>query len=142
MESLAGSLALLALGFFFGFSSPSFAEEAAPVLVPNYNCEVIAIAGEAKDVLDQKFKADYASGMHGGREYTFENSVQKVTLLASNNWMAVRWEKNGEVIAFGHYATSKPSDDYRVILMLNPKNEEEQVSLECHPENFDPNLKN
>lgn len=103
-------------------------------LVPNYECQLIVVVDEKSENMHEKFMADYASGSHGGREYRFNKGPQSVTVMASNNWMAIHWERAGQVIAEGHFAISKPSDFHRVILMLNPKNLDEQVSLDCSPE--------
>lgn len=120
------------LSLLFGLISISNATEF--VIVPNYECRLIVAASEPSHSLEKNFMADYASGSHGGREHQFSNGIHEVTLQASNNWMALRWVKNGELVAEGLSAISKASDFDRVMILRNPKNSDEQVSLDCSPE--------
>lgn len=106
-------------------------------IVPNYECQVIVFVDSTEEHIQRKFMADHASGGHGGREYHFSNETQSVTVMASHNWMAVRWEQKKKLIAEGHFVISKSSDFDRVVLLKNPNNVNEQVTLDCHPESAD-----
>lgn len=131
------SFFLSAITFVWGVSVSAQETKELP-LVPNYNCQVILIVENENEVIHEKFMADFASGSHGGREYVFEKGPQTVIVMASNNWMAVQWERADKIVAAGHFAISKPTLDFhRVVLLLNPKNPNEQVSLDCSPESME-----
>lgn len=129
-------LILIALGLFFSNSKTS-AKELNFNIVPNYNCQVILAAESEEESFEEHFLADYASGSHGGREYEFKRKGHVLTVLASNNWMAIHWEKEGETVAEGHFVVSEAAGFHRVILLINPKNRNQQVSLDCSPEELE-----
>ncbi|MAV92053.1 MAG: hypothetical protein CL676_11590 [Bdellovibrionaceae bacterium] len=105
-----------------------------PYLVPNYDCTVIVAADEDKYIMEEKFKADFASGSHGGREYKFEKLDQSVTVQASNNWLSLSWFRGETMVAAGLTASSEMSLADRVLILLNPVNPDERASIDCSPE--------
>ena len=114
------------------------AEPITPELVADYKCEIILYRQAPAKGFSQVFMSSYSSGSHGGMSQTFgeglNGGTDVVTVQASNNWMAMNWEQNGKVIANGLAAVSAPSKDYRVMILRNPNNLEEQVSLDCAPD--------
>lgn len=120
---------------FTGFAASTFAQSETSPFVPNYECRLMLILEDNKhEEIDEKFLADYGSRGHGGMERIYENGRNKVIVQASNNWMAIQWEQSGKIVTAGHFVISKPSDFHRVVIMMNPKNTYEQVSLDCSPE--------
>ena len=103
-------------------------------MVPNYDCQLIVVAKDSSKSFDKKFQADYASGSHGGRALTFENGSEKVVLQASNNWLALDWYRDGKLVAAGLTASSDPYLGSRALILMNPRDTEEQISLDCSPE--------
>lgn len=103
-------------------------------MVPNYDCQLIVVTSDDSRSFQKKFQADYYSGSHGGRDFTFENGTEKVILQASNNWMSLNWFSGDQLLAAGLSASSEPTMGSRALIVVNPLNSEEQVSLDCTPE--------
>jgi len=106
-------------------------------LVPNYDCQLIVVAKDRSKSFEEKFQADYFSGSHGGRPLTFEKGNQKVVLQASNNWLSLDWYRGGQLVAAGLTASSEPTTGSRALILMNPRNTDEQISLDCSPESRD-----
>ncbi len=92
-------------------------------------CEVLVITGE--EFLEQKFEAPMASQGHGGPEQTVKGEVNEVTTMADGKWLGISWRKNGELIAESINLIRDMISQPRVLIVYNPKNVDEQVSINC-----------
>ena len=85
----------------------------------------------AEEFLEQKFEAPNGSQGHGGPEQNVKGKVNEVITMADGKWLGISWWKNGELIAESINLIRDVIAQPRVLIVYNPKNVEEQVSLDC-----------
>ena len=68
---------------------------------------------------------------HGGEPFEVKGEQNEVIFNADGRWLGVDWYQNGEPIAHALFLLSEIIETPRVMLVFNPKNLEEQVSLNC-----------
>lgn len=121
------------LAICFGVSAQT--EQGTPlVLVADYKCQLIVVRDDHTKSFTKHFKSSFASGGHGGMEQTFGEGEDIVTVQATHNWLAVQWIQNEELLTVVHFVMAESSKSARVALILNPKNLNEQVTLDCEPD--------
>lgn len=105
----------------------------ADVTPSSFDCQLLVITKEKPSFPDQNFKAPVkADSGHGGDERTFkaEGNPNEVTIIVDGKWLGLSWWKYGEVVAEALFVVTDFSQD-RVAIVYNPKNRDEQVSLNC-----------
>jgi hypothetical protein len=93
------------------------------------DCNVIVYTQE--EVIEKSFKAPMVSEGHDVPEFTFKSTINEVTAMADGKWLGITWSKNNEIIAESINLIRDMIDQPRVLIIYNPKNREEQVSLDC-----------
>lgn len=98
-----------------------------------YKCELVVIAeGVPNGALSQSFeRPDSAPGGHGGEYLPFEFGSHIVLVQADGKWRSIYWVNGETVIAHVVTATSQPVAGDQALIVVNPKDEQEQVSLSC-----------
>jgi hypothetical protein len=106
---------------------------AAADIPSKYQCKVILMARDLpNEYAEQAFVAPAMSGSHGGqgREFQFEN--HRIGILSDAKWMAISWEHNGKTVSRATFASSLENQGAQVLILSNPADDEEQVSLDCY----------
>ena len=72
-----------------------------------------------------------SDGGHGGseRSFTFEN--HEVTVIANDRWMGIAWWMDGKKLGEAVTLSTVSNAQSRVMLLMNPDNENERVSITC-----------
>jgi hypothetical protein len=108
------------------------ATSASADIPSKYECKVIIVAKDLPNGSDVKeYVAPALTGSHGGSgfEFTFEN--HKVGILSDAKWMAISWMRDGKYLAKATFASSLENQGAQVLILGNPADDEEQVSLDC-----------
>ena len=100
-----------------------------------YNCQVIIVAKDIKDgAVDFHFEAVGPSNeSHGGKEYEFTSGVHKVVVLSNARWMGLSWWRGQDIITEVLTVRADDRMAHQVLMAYNPKDQEEQASLDCLP---------
>ncbi len=100
--------------------------------VKNYSCTVIVVADDLTDgSMEKTFDVLGSSASHGGNEILFEAENHEVTLLSNGKWMGISWKRDGELLAETVVARSDENQASQTMIVYNPANVDEQVSLSC-----------
>lgn len=128
---LEGGVMKFILSICLSFSSIG-AWGAAPT---SYDCDLMILS---KDLKDGIFEVNFVrpaieEGKHGGDPIRYAAGPFEVYLLVDGKWRSVSWWREGKVIAEAITLAQDiyPSD--HVVILYNPENREEQVSLNCQP---------
>lgn len=101
-----------------------------------YTCTLRVLNSNGDMVIEQSFSADESNGSHGGGASQVFSSMDKrtqVAISADARWMMLNWTYDGKTVANAAFVVNNPSVDYRVSVVYNPNNIEEQASLACDP---------
>lgn len=95
-----------------------------------FNCQVIAIT-QGGSILEKKFTVNQNSKGHGGEDFVFEDGLQKIVGMADGTWMGLEWYVKGKLVAKGLFAQNQNTVESRVLVLFNPAEEDDQLSLDC-----------
>lgn len=114
----------------FGFFQPALAQ-----LSGVQTCRIMIVdptlpGGALEKMVDVP---DQASGTHGGEMIVTEVAAHKVEMNADGKWRNITWSKNGAVIARTVTLAELIHRGIFVVILFNPADDEEQVSLGCEP---------
>lgn len=132
MSKIKGLFILLA----FAFSFESGAIPASKFFKqPVFNCFIIGILDNPDDTyFEFDFLVDLnkqAAGSHGGPERTFTYKNNEVIAIANDRWLGLAWWRDGKKIAEAVNLQTDSNLASRVLIALNPSNDEERVSITC-----------
>lgn len=102
--------------------------------VPNfYSCRVILVAKDISGgVAEKPFTTMADSGSHGGGGFEFAFEKHKVGILADAKWMAISWMRDGKNVSQATFSSSVANSGAQVLILANPADVDEQVSLDCN----------
>ncbi|MCB0407168.1 MAG: hypothetical protein KDD34_03125 [Bdellovibrionales bacterium] len=72
---------------------------------------------------------------HGGKERSFTYKNHEVTVVANDKWLGLAWWINNKKIGETIYVHTDPNVSSRTLLLMNPLNDEDQLSLNCNLKN-------
>lgn len=93
-------------------------------------CNVIVVAED--EYIEKELKVMKVTKGHGAPELSVEGKTNQVTAMADGKWLGLKWLKNGKLVAESVNLIRNESDQPRVLIMYNPNNTDEQVSIGCH----------
>lgn len=100
-----------------------------------FNCYIIGILDKQDD---DGFEFDFeieindgSRGTHGGPERSFKFKNHEVVVVANDRWLGLAWWVNGKKIGESVTLSTATNAQSRVVLLMNPKNEYERVSITC-----------
>ena len=100
-----------------------------------YSCFIIGILDKQDDTgfeFDFEMEInDKTRGSHGGQERTFKFKNHEVVAVANDKWLGLAWWKSGRKIGESVTLSTATNAQSRVVLLMNPKNEYERVSITC-----------
>lgn len=111
---------------------------AAPVTNPfgdAFKCNMTIIVSDIPNGVQNFFfnRPAVADGSHGGAPVIFNVGAYEIQILADAKWRGISWWKNGELISETVMATGSLLPKDIVLITYNPKNQNEQISLNCDP---------
>ena len=129
-------VAMVVFGMMMALSAQADVGDApvTPVLTPIfYDCQVIIVA---KDVVDGSVTFKYQvtpqnNGSHGGIEYPFASGNHKVSVLSNGRWLGISWWRSDVLVAETVFARSEDNMGSEALIIYNPADQEEQVSVDC-----------
>lgn len=131
MKKIIFSLFILGCCSFTQFSSAETVKKPLPTK-KTYSCTVLVIADDLKEVGEFHFTMDaVADESHGGSPKVFSIEKHQITVLTTGRWMAISWSRSGELLSETVTARSDDNAGSQVLIVYNPKNTNEQVSLGC-----------
>lgn len=68
---------------------------------------------------------------HGAPEVEVMGEFNQVTAMADGQWLGLRWEQSGVLVAESLNVLRDVVTQPRTMIVYNPKNTEEQVSISC-----------
>lgn len=92
-------------------------------------CNVIIVTDQ--EVVEGSFEAPIKSQGHNVPEQTVEGKINKVSAMADGKWLGISWSQNEELIAESINLIRDSISQPRVLIVYNPKNVDEQVSIDC-----------
>ena len=98
---------------------------------PQYKCEVMGHVANMQEFIEERFTTTPDNGSHGGKELSFTNGAQEIVVIANQQWLGISWFYKGEKIAEAVNVIKEKDSSQRVLIVYNPKNPEEQASLNC-----------
>lgn len=104
--------------------------------VPTYDCEVIIVADDLPNgSADFRYTTDgKASATHlATASYPFEVQEYKISAISNARWFGIVWSKNGTPIARAMNVRSDDMTKPQAMMVYNPTNDDEEVSLDCSP---------
>lgn len=97
-----------------------------------FSCRLI-FAGENSSYEKEFLVIHDPAASHGGEPQQFTYLKHTFVVLSDAKWMGLNWRYGDAVLAESVFTQSLDSKDSRVLLVFNPNNTEEQVSLSCSP---------
>ncbi len=94
------------------------------------NCEVLVITD--KEFIEETFIAPVESQGHDVPEMTVTGTNHEVTAMADGKWLGLSWRSNSVLVAESISLIRDVTTQPRVLIMYNPQNTEEQVSINCN----------
>lgn len=104
--------------------------------IKSYNCRVVVIAQDllpAGSETKEFTRAAVSAGSHGGTETEVKMGDHDVSVLADGKWRAISWHYKGKMVAETVTAQVNPITDNATMIVYNPQNIEEMVTLTCDP---------
>lgn len=100
-----------------------------------YDCQVILIAKDLKTgYAEFKFQAfAKSSGTHGGEPTEFTQGVHRIAILSNARWLGINWFRGEETVTEVVFARGDDSTAASTLISYNPKDNDEQVSVNCTP---------
>lgn len=92
-------------------------------------CQVIVVTEE--EHIEENFVAPATSQGHNVPEMTVTGQRHEVTAMADGKWLGLSWRKDGELLAESISLIRDVTSQPRVLLIYNPVNVDEQISLDC-----------
>ncbi len=92
-------------------------------------CEVIFITQEV--TTSETFPVSSSSQGHDVPEMTFTAQNHEVTAMADGKWLGLSWRKDTVLVAESISLIRDVTTQPRVLIMYNPANVDEQVSINC-----------
>jgi hypothetical protein len=128
---LVQAVLLFAAPVAFAQSLGDIAPPVAPA--PTYSCQVILIATDLpQGSLTFKYTVSPTNvGSHGGQEFPFAAGTHKISAISNDRWLGITWTKAGVLVASSVFARSEVNQGSMALIIYNPQNPEEQVSLDC-----------
>jgi hypothetical protein len=77
------------------------------------------------------FEAPHVGLGHGGETFSFNAGPFDILAMADGKWLGIEWRQAGVLIAKAIAVSADPLPDERVLLVMNPQNEQDQVHLSC-----------
>lgn len=100
-----------------------------------FNCFIIGILDTQDDAgFEFEFEVDikdHHQGSHGGSERTFVFENHEVVVVANDRWLGLAWWVDGEKVGESVTLSTATHVQSRVVLLMNPKNDYERVSITC-----------
>lgn len=84
-----------------------------------------------KETLENTFTALEQSAGHGAAGPAINGQFNRVEVKADGMWLGINWTQDGELVAESISVIGSSSEKARVLIVYNPKNNNEQVSLDC-----------
>jgi hypothetical protein len=97
----------------------------------HFDCRTYAVVGSPSDEIEKEFKVNLKGESHGGDPFSFQSARQQVNVTADGTWLVVEWTVDGKVLAKGMVAQSSDLVGHRALVLYNPRDDGEQVSLSC-----------
>lgn len=99
-----------------------------------YQCHVLMAVNNSEQNIDEDFQVPRNAGSHGGKGLNFSNSDNSysLVLLADGKWMGISWWQGETLIGESLFVIAPGESEYRIAIMYNPKDQSEQVSLDCN----------
>lgn len=96
-------------------------------------CNLVIVAeGAPGGTQDVNFeRPEVAPGGHGGEYLPFEFGPHIVLAQVDGKWRSIYWVKGETVIANIVTATAESLHSDQALIVINPNNDQEQVSLSC-----------
>ena len=123
-------ISILALTL-FGLSAHAQVEELFKEVV--FVCTIVTITNTGDD-LDASFRwssQDPSGGGHGGGERVFKQGNDEIVAIGDDVWMGVAWWRSGKKLGEAVTVITERNADSRVLLLMNPNNDEERVQMDC-----------
>ncbi len=83
------------------------------------------------EFVEKSYEAPDSSKGHDVPEIIVKGEQNELTVMADGKWLGMSWRQNGELIAESVNLIRVEITQPRVLIMYNPKNTNEQVSLDC-----------
>ena len=93
------------------------------------DCEVLIITDQ--EFVEGTLEAPSASQGHNVPEKVIKGESNEVVAMADGKWLGISWKQKGELIAESINLLRDLADQPRVLIVYNPKNTHEQVSISC-----------
>jgi hypothetical protein len=131
---------IIIIGILFSFEAgaQNSAEVSLPKVLENkifkpvhFNCRIYAVVSSPTDEIEKEFKVSLKGSPHGGDPFSFQSARQQVNVTADGTWLVVEWTVDGKVLAKGMVAQSSDLVEHRALVLYNPRDDGEQVSLSC-----------
>jgi hypothetical protein len=93
------------------------------------SCQLLVITEQ--EFIEENFVASSTSQGHDVPEMTVKGAAHEVTAMADGKWLGLNWRKHGEMLAESISLLRDVTGQPRVLLVYNPQNTEEQISINC-----------
>lgn len=93
------------------------------------SCTIIVVTGA--ETFEKKFSTSPYSQGHSVPEFVAEGKRSKITAMADGKWLGLSWFLDDELIAESISLIRDTIKQPRVLILYNPQNQDEQVSLDC-----------
>lgn len=106
---------------------------AQPMPQVEYHCKLTVVADDIeKGYGEVEFdRPEAAPGSHGGDVTHLEFGPHSVDVQIDGRWRTIVWSRNGKMLGNIMTVSQAPHRTNHVIVMVNPLNEDEQISLVC-----------
>ena len=92
-------------------------------------CNVIVYTDS--ETLEKSFNAPKYSEGHKVPEMSLSGKANEVIVMADAKWLGISWHQSGQLIAESVTLIRDIVSMPRALIIYNPKNTDEQVSLDC-----------
>jgi|GEM_PF-4897680 len=110
--------------------------EIAKLMVHHFDCRV-AILPASGDAKELNFQIDPNVAGHQQTDFTLVSGADKVVASANAQMLAVVWTRGNDTIANSQAWVQKSTSQAMVLMVADPKDENNQVHLNCSAVTFD-----
>jgi hypothetical protein len=115
----------------FGLLSTHAMADATPPST-DLQCHVMVFATDLTNgMAETEYAAPLSSGAHGGKDYAFKFQDHQVAVNSDGKWLNITWVHKGILVAMGTSVRSENVQNAAVMILYNPNNQDEQVSVNC-----------
>jgi hypothetical protein len=104
-------------------------KEDKPIL--ETKCLLIMVASNRSSILKETFIADLDNSIHRASSRSFAKDEYQIDVVANEGWMGLSWRKGARELGSSLTNVESEAGRHRVLLIRNPENPADQLSLSC-----------